>query len=430
MAYTVGESFAEIGASRLGLGGALSRLMDQPAIFTNMKTRLVSTGRKAAPVSLNAPEHANRIRFERIASTPSLDSHAEIAAMARELGEDHDWVMLGELLEEWDQARAACRINRRLIHTAIWEVLEGLHSHRQDPKNIAPVLRPRVTDETAAEVERAAQENPHLYTLSALAAQMRLSQAWDYRGEDLPQSVSAVGWRKIERAIAMAEASLNRCDAKALSSPFVAMVRFNFVPFQSDAQKRILDAYKDWICLDPGDLMPHVRIGTFMLPRWFGDLETLEKTALKAVAWTDHEIDATAYAAIYCSAMTQDDSPMLYMDPELFSEGIEDLISYRMRDPAHVPHTVQDLWRFSNRPPRLGASPEERQEWVSRTDMLGKLAKSCVMRHLTAIHPKSWRGGEKAALDHISASAQDELLDGDNLVVSKRGVTAVAAAAA
>lgn len=430
MAYTVGESFAEIGASRIGLGNALSRLMEQPAILANMKTRLISHGRKGAAVSLNAPEHANRVRFDRVLSTPSLDSHAEIASMARELAEDHDWVMLGELLEEWDQARAACNINRRLLHTAIWEVLEGLHTRASDPKNIGPVLRARVSDETAAEVERAAQDHPNLYTLSALAAQMRLAQAWDYRGEDLPQSVSAAGWKKIERAVAMAESALNRCDAKELSSPFVAMVRFNLVPFQTDATGRILEAYKDWICLDPGDLMPHVRIGTFMLPRWFGDLELLEKTALQAVAWTDHKIDATAYAAIYCSAMTQDDAPMLYMDTELFSEGIEDLINYRMRDPAHVPHTVQDLWRFSNRPPRLGASAEERQEWASRTDLLGKMAKSCVMRHLTAIHPKSWRGGEKAALDHISASAQDALLDGDNLIISKRGVTPVAAAVA
>lgn len=424
MAYSVGESFSEARSTRLGLGNALSRLMDQPSKLSGI-TRLRTRGRTSSTISLNAPEHAHRIRFEPVVSTPSLDMHNDIAAMARELGEDHDWVMLGELLEEWDQTRAVCGINRRLIHTAIWEVLEGLNTRTMDTKTISPVLRARISDETVAEVERCAQDNPQLYTLSALAAQMRLAQAWDYRGEDLPQSVSLAGWRKIERAVAMAEANLNRCDAKELGSSFVAMVRFNLVPFQENAADRILDAYKDWVCLDPGDLMPHVRIGTFMLPRWFGDLERLEKTALQAVAWTDHKIDATAYAAIYCSAMTQDDAPMLYMDMDLFAEGIEDLISYRMRDPAHVPHTVQDLWRFSNRPPRLGASAEERQEWVARTDRIAAMAKSCVMRHLTAIHAPSWRGGQKAALDIISASAQEALLAGDNLVLSKRGVTPV-----
>lgn len=426
MAYDVNQSSTRLGGARMSLGGAISRIIDTgPAGLSSLRSLLGTRGRKAADIRLSTDQYRNRISYDRLETTATLSTHAEIGEMVRELAEDRDWVMLGELLEEWDQARASCHIRRRFMHTAIWEIIAVLQEDQSHIHTNAPILRARLGDHTVAEVEAAAQDHPHLYTLSALAAQMRLSQAWDYRGEDLPETVTDQGWAKLEMAVSVARVSLDHLDAKALNSPMVAMVRFNLIPFRRNPQQRVMEAYKDWLCLDPGDLTPHVRMGTLLLPRWFGDYEMLERTALQAVSWTEHAIDATAYAVIYASALSQDHTPLLYMDTELFAEGIEDLITYRKRDPSHVPHTVQDLWRFSNRAPMLGTGAEERAEWSRRTDKMAEMANSCLMRHLTAIHPASWRGGEKAALDQISISAQEALEAGENIVVSTRGVTPV-----
>ncbi len=378
-------------------------------------------------IYLSNPEHADRLIYEAVASTPSQEMHREIAAMVRELAQDRDWIMLGELLEEWDQTRAHCPINSRFVHTAISEIIESFQTEGRAPSDGAPVTQSRLPDAVAAEVETEARQNPELYTLRALAAQMRISQAWDYRGEQRLDRISDRGRQKLERASARAMEMTSNLDAKALNAPLVSMVRFNILPFRHDAGRRIMEEFKDWVCLDPGDLAPHVRMGTFLLPRWFGSHELIAQTALEAVTWTEHEIGSAAYAVIFASALRADPKATMFVDPGYSTDGVEDLVNLRGRDPSFVPYIAQELWRFGHREPLAGLAGPQQMHWSGITEHFRELSLAVVRRHMTAIHADCWRGGLTEALDYVSLAAQDTLAAGDNLLMNQRGITRTSA---
>ena len=377
-------------------------------------------------IFLSQPEHAERLIFETLQECETQAQHEEVASMVRDLANDHDWEILGELLEEWDQSRAHCAINARYLHTAIDAILNCFMTEGRAPgEEGRPLNQSRLPDAVAEDLETAAKARPDLYALRTLAAFMRISQAWDYRGTQRIERLSDRGRMKLERAAARAMELLRNLDAKELNAPFVAMGRFNLLPFQPDAGRRIMEEYKDWICLDPSDLAPHVKMGIFLLPRWFGSHQLIEKTAGEAVAWTQHEIGSAAYCVLYASALRQDPKATLFIDPNTLTDSVEDLITLRRRDPSFVPHVVQELFRFSKRPPMRGITPPEEVHWQGITDHLQHLALAVVRRHLTSIHPDSWRNGTDEALDYISLAAQEALQNGDDLIMNQRGITRI-----
>lgn len=426
MAYEVN------GYSPIGLVGTIARVGIDVARRPSRMLRLrefasAKEEQSADTIYLSASDTEDRIIYETVETTPTLLKHKEVAVMVRELAHDHDWLMLGELLEEWDQARSHCPINSRYIHTAIAEVIECFQTEGRAPSDNGPNQQARLPDAIAAEVETAARENPALYPLRALAAQMRISQAWDYRGDQRLERMSDRGRQKLERASSRAMELTSNLDAKALNAPLVSMVRFNLLPFRPDAGRRIMEEYKDWVCLDPGDLAPHVRMGTFLLPRWFGNHDLIAQTAKEAIAWTEHEIGSAAYAVIFASALRQDPKATLFVDPHLSADGVEDLINLRRRDPSFVPHIVQELWRFSQRPPMMGLTQAEDMHWHGITDHFRDLSLAVARRHMTGIHADSWRGGLNEALDFVSLAAQDALVAGDHLLMNQRGITRTSA---
>ena len=371
-------------------------------------------------VSLTRPEHAGRITFAEVDSTRALDCSRGVKAVVQELVEEGDWVALSALVEEWDQNRTRCPMNRRFIY----KVIEAIAEPYRSGNGCAPMVRSALPDEVVVEVTSLARSMPENYVLSALAAQMRLWQAWDFRGGDYAEGVNEAAWARVEYAVDQAAELLDPIDAVALDSPLVAFVKFNMLPFDAEGDRKILELYETRVRLDAGDLAPHRDAGQYLLPRWFGSYEMIETTARQAVAWTEKETGLAAYAALYNGAFAFEATPLFFLDPEMYAEGTEDLVIYRRRDPGHVPFLVETLWNLTQSPYLPGMTHEDRAQWDSAQARIELLMGNVVRDHLTAVHPQSWAQGTAGALKIISDVMQDELAQGAQLVMDHRGVQA------
>ena len=380
-------------------------------------------------ISLTDPLHSDRIRFSEVASTPALDCHRGVRALVQEYVARRDWLALAHVIEAWDQARARCPMNRRLLDTALAAMAQPFRI-TQPGSDRAPVRVARIPDALVLEVVHLSRDHPDNYVLRALAAQLRLWQAWDFRGGNYVDTISEAAWARAENAADQAAELIEPLDADALGSPLVALVRFNLLPFDPEGARVVLKRYEARVRLDPSDLTPHYDVGRYLLPRWFGSYETVETTARQAVVWTQSETGLAAYAALYNGALETETAPMGLLDAQMFAEGTDDLIVHRHRDPCHVPLFVQGFERLSQAvyPADLGSGSGSGAEahWRAACVQMNTLASRVLQDHLTAIHPGSWVRGTAGALRLISTVMQEDLAQGAYLVMDRSGLRAVA----
>jgi hypothetical protein len=365
-------------------------------------------------------EASEQLRCEIVGATPALEAHVEAWELVSELVEDRDWVSLAELIAEWDQTRAVCPMNRRLIYTALecfHHCLHGSEGRRQD--TLLPAAQDAM-DELGAMLE---SRNPHR-VIAPLYAHLCLEKAWGktvWARRNLGK-VPTKG--KALEFVAEARAVIEIWPDFLASSPLAASLQFNMLPFDPSGPEVLASAYKRRVVLDPGDLAVHYAAGRFLLPQWLGTYDRLELLGRQAVAWTQEISGAAAYAALYLGALDHDVRPVLTLDKELFSEGVEDLLIYRGRDPSHVPIVLQPLWNIANLPIPGGLSTAEKASWEDRKERIAELTLEMARCHLTAVHPGAWEGGPAKAMELMSIAMQDELSKGLAICVDETGIHA------
>lgn len=355
----------------------------------------------------------DQIHFEPLDAPRSVICHRDVQTMVSELVEDGDWHLLGELLAEWDQSRASCPAKRRLCYTGVDQVADALRDlHDMDNLSILP--------ESALEGLKQAAEAQSLHTLSAVLGRIRIAQIWDAQGRNTTANQSVRAKAFVARAIQ----SVAHLDATRLKSPLVGGVRFALLPFMPEPRGKLARHYEARVHLDPEDMAPHYNMGRMLLPSWFGSLDQLEIVGRQAVAWTHKRMGAAAYAAIYLGALGSDTAVLQALDPELFEEGVEDLICFRRSDPSHVPHIVEALWDLANLDAPAGFDGSARAKWEARCEQMGDLALDMARGHLTGIHPESWRHGSRGAKTFIARAMRADLEMGADVRVTKSGLIA------
>lgn len=396
--------------------------------FGFMKNLTKSLFSGLTDISLSEPEYRDRITFQEIETTPSIEAHDAVITETQSLIENDDWLALSDKMMGWDQKRASCEAGIPFSGTAMWAVISSLadqvcegHSCHPDPIAILSV-------EVAEKLETLAALHSSSYPLLAMAAEVRCHQGWYTRGADYAQYVSDDGWFGMASHFSKAEWLLDRVDPVAMNSPLLAAARHKLLAFMPEADRYARPFYEEWSALDPKDQAPHHKHAIMMLPRWFGSAETLQIEAQKAVVRTQETTREAAYFSMYRTVFNDWDPNVLEVDLQALKQGAYDLASLRKNDPAFVAGLLQETaWWVA-----IGADnlyrEEEQARWAEVADGIHELRANLVRNHLTAIHANSWEYGVDGALGEISTLFQKEITEGASFQMDKGGLTILSGA--
>jgi len=375
--------------------------------------------------TLSAPETRSRITFETINKTPSQIRLNDVRELVCELVDDHDWLTLSDLIQDWDQARAAAPDGTRLSRYALTVVCEAVSDGVIEGNVCHPLDIPYIPDETAHYFEGVASNHPTCYPLAAICAYLRICQGWTGRGSEYAQYVSIDSWGVMERHFKRAIWLLEPHDAKQLDAPLLASVRFDLLAFLPNAETLVHQYYNDWSTLDPADQEPHHCYGFMLLPRWFGSYTLLEDAAQKAYAATHNITDAAAYATLYLAALPLEIGLALHLDLDLFLNGVSDLVHQSGNDPAVLAYLVQETPMSFCVPLRSGLTREEKTQIRDMAKTVDTFCHHLTRTRMTAIHPDSWQDGVDEALDYISEGLIAEMAEGHRFLMGPHGIEIV-----
>lgn len=363
-------------------------------------------------VSLNEKAHRQRLTFKQLITTPSLETQNDIQNEVRALIQDDNWLALSNKMMEWDQTRTKCDAGFphafTALTTAMQYVARGVYEgHACHP---APICD--ISDEVADMIETKAALHSDSYPLLAMAAVARCHQGWCDRGEEYAEYVSEEGWFGMQARFAKARWLLDRFDPVALNAPLLAGMRHKLLAFMPDADKHVQRYYEQWAALDPSDQTPHAAHALMMLPRWFGDENSLELEAQKAALRTANDTGAAAYFIFYATAFEAWDLNVLNIDTDMFKQGAHDLITYRGGDPAFVGQLHQIMIWWGNKSDRRQYPTHQQALAETIANQIEELRNDILRTRVTAIHGHSWDDGVRGAIDEISALVQDDVKAG------------------
>ncbi|MEP6065174.1 MAG: hypothetical protein ABJ246_05015 [Paracoccaceae bacterium] len=375
-------------------------------------------------ILLSSPRHRHRIQFETVDSDPSLEQLDAARMRMADLAHTQDWIALGEQLEEWDQTQAACVANKRFIHPGLDSAIDVLIAGRPGARRCEPLDIARIPDELIDDAMKDFKQDPNRYGLAALIVRMLFSQCWDLRGQMWADSVSDDAWDHILQKYNTALSVLDQAKIDTRKSSLLFGERQSLLYFSPEADRHIDKWFKAAVKADPGDSAPLMGMGNMMLPRWFGDYDTMETTARQAIVWTNDDMGSAAYAILYNDALSTEAVPLYFLDIELYTEAVHDLVKYRGYSPVYLPELSQFLASLSGHPyPQGMTNPEDQKIWDDNSHAVRLLSLKILEEYLPAIHPSSWINGERGALNMISHAMGQELEDGLSLKVGPRGIS-------
>lgn len=166
--------------------------------------------------------------------------------------------------------------------------------------------------------------NPRDYVAAHLLAQAHLDIGWAQRGDGASGELSKEDWQSFLKRTAEAEKVLEPFDPVEELSSLLAGTRYLLVRGLEEGDELCTDWYEDWSDIDPTNWTVHATHAPHLLPEWFGNPRLFDTAAREAMARTEGDMGAAAYAIFYRSvAETVGDAPTL-MDPGLMVRGLLD----------------------------------------------------------------------------------------------------------
>ncbi len=392
-------------------------------VFKDLAYAIWEVLANGAPHLLTDRQYRNNISYAKGVVSKSTAHQKVQTDLIHELVSDADWVSFAELLKEWDQNRAKCPAGYSTTQFAIETFLRIIAGERYD-YDCAPTAISSIPAQLVAQFETLAAAKPDHYPLAALAAQLRLHQAWDLRGGGYVDSVPEEAWAQIDTHYERATWLLEVYDPIELNSPMLAATKFRLCDHMDphEVRTQLHTRYELWRDLDPEDMSAHEAYAFKMLPRWYGTYEELEMGLRKSAALHGSK----AYAAGYLGVATNDEGALATMDAELFSEGLNELVQFRGRDTGHVARMIQAVYEMVGDCSRLGRHrqvPEHiKNNLKSTAEVLTLTNRSIAKNHLTGLDRDAWEDGITGALEYISELFQAELKSGAFFEVTEAGL--------
>ena len=149
---------------------------------------------------------------------------------------------------------------------------------------------------------------------------------------------------------------------------------------REDGSDKIADAYETLITLDPSNARTMRAMGNHLLPRWFGDYNTLELEARRTAARTQDIWGAGAYTWVQFDAIAFDDQACARLDVAFFVDGLHNILA-RTTDQ----YTVNLLAAYCAN--TMGNSSGSNDEADQVRNQIADCSKWIIREHLTELHP-------------------------------------------
>ncbi|MEM9344619.1 MAG: hypothetical protein AAGA87_16380 [Pseudomonadota bacterium] len=358
----------------------------------------------------------------KIAEVTAGREHAA-ADQIRELVAKDDWIACSALVRRWEKERLEAVGGAKLYDIALDAMRQALADVIYPPNmcNFEPYMQ--IPDPALARLEQAVSTNPEDHILTAFLAQAHIDRGWVARSGGWSHEVDEAGWHGLTQSLQTASDLLSRFDAREVSSPVLARVGFQLLAAVSDmASDEMREVYRTWSDLDLRNQYAHRSFAFFVLPRWFGDYETVEREARLAAERTGSAVGMAAYASFYLSALDFEEEAIDLLDLEAFEEGLHDLVGLS-EDPAAeavrlacmVEHAsgggaVVPLWREVFHRRRLAKQAE-----------LPGMCRRLLERHLTHMPFEDGSPGEQSLREVICRLWRKELVGGHQFTFTNDG---------
>lgn len=386
-------------------------------------TRIFRRAQPTAPVSASSPAADAAvpnpgpmpIRLQRALDIPVTDTSSEqsrreyVISRGQFLARQDMWEELGTELRHHDRKRARTAADMPLAdllsHGARSDVVDPLmkqiRAGRIDPSDIEdlPAL---------AHLEYALDDCPNDYGVALVVLQALQDVAWAFHGVETEFEPTRPRAKAFHACMTSATEILDRFDAFEQNSPALAAARCALLPAQQHPQSRVVDDYEDLIDLDPENPSHMRAFGRFMLPRWFGSYQQLEVQARRMSTLTQDVWGAGGYTWTCLDALRLDSQVLALMDPDLFIEGMRDILG--RRPDQHTANLFAAFCAVSMHSARLRGSTHQKQ-----LESLRDAFDWVLTHHLREVHPLVWALAEKDSM------TENDLVFNETLAEKGRG---------
>lgn len=258
-------------------------------------------------------------------------------------------------------------------------------------------MEPRPARAVLGAVDIAMEEQPDCPAIAYVAAMAHVDVAQAWRGASKPGALSpqrrdAYDWH-MGRATALADSY----DPFECESPAWAEVRCAVLEAAPNPAVRGADDFEDLIDLAPLAVDHYAALGRAMRPSAFGSWEVLDQQARRTAERTRDLWGTGGYAWVYIGALEVDAGAERRLDPELFAEGMHDILA--RRPDQHMANRLAAFAGLTMGGPSEVGSPRRRI-----ADCLGWIAQD----HLRELHPRVWAHAPMPGrADHAETEAED-----------------------
>jgi hypothetical protein len=232
-------------------------------------------------------------------------------------------------------------------------------------------------------LETVLSENPADYAIAVIVAHAHMDMGWAWRGGRWDIEIASTNGEAFAAHFDRAADILLPYKDLHPKPPSLAAAECAQRAGRRNGSDKIAEAYETLITLDPSNARAMRAMGNHLLPRWFGDYNTLELEARRTAARTQEIWGAGAYTWVQFDAIAFDDIACARLDVAFFIDGLHDILA-RTTDQ----YTVNLLASYCANTMGNGAGGNDEADHVRC--QIAECAKWIIREHLTELHPMLW----------------------------------------
>lgn len=410
-----------IGRNRAAL---LRHALALPRTVARALRPTANTNKTPEPATLTTKELRDRLSLTIIAGHPDRAALAEFVKPAFLEWQAHDWEGLGQRLTRLDRRHSALPSGDRTVPAlgqALFRHIVGATVCQMIDRG-QTVTTSDLPEDLFAPLTRALGRDDTPPAIHFLAAQFNLETGWARRGEDYGEFAPEDALFAARARFGVARIILDRIAAKAPHSAYFAEMDYRVRAAEGCSEDDLTRAAVRWSRTDPTSLAPFAVHGVHLLPRWYGDDQSLAIYADRVWSKTHETLGAAGYSACFLTAIEQDPTALQFLDPRAFREGLIDMMQQSDDPDVTCNAILRILWEVSTD----GYGTEGRDPTAlrrARRDLRETFA--YLVRHtLGPVMPDAWgRNWSEPRILHALADAFDaEIHSGQSITIGMDGV--------